>query len=163
MKQNIKIIVEYDGTNYYGWQIQKDLPTIQGILKKKIYKLTGEEVTVYGSGRTDSGVHAYGQVANFHVNSKIPAQRFAYALNSKLPTDIVIIQSCKVDDNFHAQFCTVSKAYEYKICNRKNKPALEYKYSHWEPQLLDIEKMREASNYLIGTHDFSAFESANSP
>lgn len=163
MIRNIKLTLEYDGTDYCGWQKQKDLPTIQAYLERCIFQLTGEEVAVYGASRTDSGVHAYGQVANFHTESKISAEVFAKALNAYLPEDIVITESSEVAPEFHAQFCARAKAYSYHIICRPVRPAIESRYAHWVMHPLSVERMRKAANFLIGTHDFSSFEAANSP
>ena len=163
MKKNIKLTLEYDGTGYHGWQEQKDLPTVQGCLRQSIRELTGETVVVWGSGRTDAGVHANGQVANFFTESGIPEYAFAKALNTILPVDIVVKESLQVADDFHAQFSARAKAYSYRIIQQRVRPAIQRKYVHWLWQSLAIEPMTAASNYLIGTHDFSSFEAADSP
>lgn len=163
MKRNIKIIVEYDGTNYYGWQIQPEVPTIQSELKKAIFNITKEDVAVIGSGRTDTGVHAKNQVAHFHTESSIRAEVFAKAINSQLPDDIVVKRSELVDLDFHAQYQAKAKAYSYTIFTNEYRPALNRNYVYWMRRSLDISLMREAASYLIGTHDFSSFEAAKSP
>lgn len=163
MKRNIKLVLEYDGTNYHGWQEQKELPTIQGCLREAIYELCKEDVIIYGAGRTDAGVHARSQVANFHTESKIPDYAFSKALNTFLPMDIVIHESQEVPESFHAQFSVKSKAYSYNIINRKTRPVLDQRFYHWVWYPLNIEKIKEAARYFVGTHDFSAFEAADSP
>lgn len=163
MRRNIKLTIEYDGTNYHGWQEQDKLQTIQACLEQAIYDLCKEKVVVYGAGRTDAGVHAKAQVANFHTESKIPDYAFAKALNTLLPEDIVIKHSQEVPESFHSQFAAKRKAYSYNIINRRMRPALDRRFFHWVWALLDVEKMQEGAGYLLGEHDFSAFEAANSP
>ncbi len=163
MPRNIKLLIEYDGTDYNGWQEQSDKPTIQGCITDCIYRLTGENVVVYGAGRTDAGVHAYGQVANFHTTSTIPSHAFSKALNSFLPSAIAIREAEEVESDFHSQFWAKGKAYSYRIICRPTRPAIGYRYAYWIWNPLDVESMRKASSYLLGTHDFSSFEAANSP
>ena len=163
MKKNIKLTLEYDGTDYHGWQEQKDLPTIQGCLRQSIRELTGEKIIVWGSGRTDAGVHANGQVANFFTESEIPDHAFAKALNTILPPDIVIKKSRQVADEFHAQFSAKTKAYSYRIVQQQVRPVIERKYVYWVWRPLALDRMKTCCRYLIGTHDFSSFEAADSP
>lgn len=164
MRRNIRIEIEYDGTKYHGWQEQPPgFVTIQSTIKDALYQLTGERSHVYGAGRTDSGVHAWGQVANFYTHSKIPVQSFVRALNAKLPKDIVIKSSLEVDLDFHAQFHAQAKIYSYKIYSHKTPPAIEKNYVHWVWFELDEEKMKEGASFLVGTHDFTSFAAANSP
>lgn len=163
MERNIKLVVEYDGTDYCGWQEQDNAPTVQAALKRSIVQLTGEEVILNGAGRTDTGVHARGQVANFRTHSRIPAPAFVKALNAKLPPDIVIQEAEEVPMDFHAQYAAKAKAYSYQIISQPIRPVLENRYAHWVWFPLRIESLKEACGYLIGTHDFSSFEAANSP
>ena len=156
-------MIEYDGTNYCGWQRQKELPTIQEFLENGLCEITGENVVVFGAGRTDSGVHARGQTAHFKTASHIPGHAFAKALNTALPSDIVVRESQEVPMDFHAQFSAKAKAYRYTLYNHEIKPAIQRNYVHWVWRSLDVEKMKQASVHLIGTHDFSSFEAANSP
>ena len=162
--RNVKLLIEYDGTNYKGWQIQKNANTIQEELMKAIYKITGENVDINGSARTDAGVHAKGQVANFMTSSQIAEHRFADAINSALPEDIVIKSSCEVPKNFHSRFCAKGKRYSYTIHNSMYPKAIgrNYAYHTRYGDKLDINKMMEASHYFIGTHDFAGFMSAGS-
>lgn len=159
---NIKLTLEYDGTNYYGWQKQKGMKTIQGELEEALFLVTKEPCEVTGSSRTDAGVHAKGFVANFKTNSRVPPERFREALNIKLPNDIVVIKSEKVEDDFHARYCAKGKTYEYYILNDQVPSALmrnqvyHYKYD------LDIEAMKEGAKQFIGTHDFAAFKTQGS-
>lgn len=163
MSRNIKMIIEYDGSNYFGWQAQDDVPTVQKTLQAAIYQLTGEEVTLYAAGRTDTGVHARGQVVNFHTNSAIPDFAFAKALHAHLPNDISIHESCQVDDQFHSQFQAKSKAYSYRLFCSKARPAIERGYVMWIWYKLDIAAMQQAGQYILGEHDFTSLEASNSP
>jgi pseudouridylate synthase I len=160
--RNIKIVIEYDGTNYGGWQKQNNAPTIQQELEEGIYKLTGERVSVIGSGRTDSGVHARGQVANFMTNSSLPPGRFSYALNSVLPKDILILSSQEVSPEFHARYSAIGKRYRYSIIIHPHGTAIGRNYYYHLRQNLDIDAMKKATHYFIGTHDFKAFQASGS-
>ncbi len=155
--RNIKLTIEYDGTNYHGWQSQKNAVAVQDVVVKAIRKLTGEEVRLIGASRTDVGVHAFGQVANFHTYSKIPPERFSYALNSFLPEDIVIKHSKEVDMGFHARFSAVGKKYRYMIFNSDRPSALLRNRAYFVPVPMDLEAMQEAASHFLGTHDFAAF------
>jgi len=159
---NIKLVIEYDGTNYGGWHRQKNAVTVQGVVEDALCRLTGEEINLIGASRTDSGVHALGQVANFHTNCTIPPDRYAYALNSLLPMDIRIRESLAVPESFHARYSAIGKRYRYSIYNRIPGTALYRNISYNVYQPLDRAKMAEACRYLIGTHDFSAFRAAGS-
>lgn len=155
--RNIKLTVEYDGTRYNGWQSQPNGFTIQDMIEDAIYKLTNEKVRVIAAGRTDAGVHAYGQVANFYTASSIPAEKFSFALNTMLPGDIVVNKSEEVDYNFHARFSAKGKKYEYLIYNSAHPSAL-LKDRAWHVfYYLDAEAIREAASHLVGTHDFAGF------
>ena len=155
--RNIKLTIEYDGTNYSGWQSQNNSVAIQDEIQKAIKKLTGEDCLLIGSGRTDAGVHALGQVANFKTSSKIPADKFSYALNSFLPEDIVIKKSEEVSLDFHAQYSAKGKKYMYLIYNSTRPSALLRDRAYFVPQKLDVDAMKKAAECFIGTHDFSAF------
>lgn len=160
--RNIKLVLEYDGTNYAGWQRQKNALSIQQVVEEALYKLTGEKITVIGAGRTDSGVHARGQVANFFTASRIPADRFSFALNSLLPYDIRVLESQEVPPEFHARYWAKAKQYRYSICARTHAPAIGRNYYYHVPDVLDVEAMNAAAQYIAGTHDFKAFQSAGS-
>ena len=160
--RNIKLTLEYDGTNYLGWQKQKVGITIQGTLEEVIKVLTKEEVEVTGSSRTDAGVHAKGFVANFKTNSKIPSEKFREAINHKLPEDIVILKSEEVEEEFHARYNAMGKTYSYSILNRDVPSAIDRNYLYHVKRRLDVESMKEACQYFIGTHDFSAFKTSGS-
>lgn len=159
--KNVKIIIEYDGTDYHGWQCQADLPTVQKTIEDAIRKITRENVKITGSGRTDAGVHAIGQVANFFIETQMDTDTLRKALNSTLPRDISIIKAQEVPDGFHAQFSSRSKVYEYRIFNRPHPPALQRNRVWHIQEKLDTKKMREAAAYLEGTHDFSVFATAD--
>lgn len=154
---NIKLIVEYDGTSYHGWQSQTNARAVQDELNKVLRKLTGEEVTVIGASRTDQGVHALGQVCNFRTGSKIPPDKFSYAINSLLPEDIVVKESEEVDEEFHSRFSAKGKKYRYLIYNSRQPSALLRHRACHIPAPLDFETMKRASGYFLGTHDFAAF------
>ena len=162
--RNIKLIIEYDGTNYCGWQVQENGPTIQGYLEKALLAVTGENITVHGSGRTDAGVHARGQVASFTTESSIPQEKFAYALNNKLPGDIVIKKSEEVPLDFHARFSAIGKKYSYLIINSRFPSALlrNHAYHVNYCERLDICRIEIAAEAFIGTYDFSGFMATGS-
>ncbi|MBI5748528.1 MAG: tRNA pseudouridine(38-40) synthase TruA [Nitrospinae bacterium] len=158
--RNIKLLIEYDGTNYHGWQRQLNAITIQEIMENTLFKITSEKTPIIASGRTDSGVHALGQVANFKTASQIDDISFKKAFNSLLPKDIVVKDAVTVDDNFHSQHYAKSKIYRYCILKRSYPSAFDYRYSWLIKQPLDIDAMKEATSFLIGTHDFSSFRSS---
>ncbi len=159
--KNIKIVIEYDGTDYHGWQCQANLPTVQETIEDAIKQITKEKVKITGSGRTDAGVHAMGQVANFLTETQMDSETLRKALNSTLPRDISIIKAQEMSDDFHAQFSSRSKVYEYRIFNRPHRPALQRNRVWHIPEKLDARKMKEAAAYLEGTHDFSVFATAD--
>ncbi|WP_446897979.1 tRNA pseudouridine(38-40) synthase TruA [Clostridium sp. LBM24168] len=160
--KNIKLIVEYDGTNYSGWQKQKNAMTIQEKLEKAIKKSTGELCETIGSSRTDAGVHARGFVCNFLTNSKIPPNNFKMVLNKLLPDDIVVLKSEEVDVSFHSRYDSKGKKYTYTIITGSNRPAIGRNYMYYYYRKLNIEDMKKACKYFIGEHDFSAFKSSGS-
>ena len=160
--KRIKLIVAYDGTNYCGWQTQINGITVEEVLNKTLSGLLTEDIRVIGASRTDSGVHALGNVAVFDTESKIPGDKFSFALNQRLPEDIRIQESCQVADDFHPRFCDTIKTYEYKILNRKFALPTERLYSAFVYYPLDVEKMQMAAAYLVGEHDFKSFCSSGS-
>lgn len=160
--RNIMIKIEYDGTNYNGWQIQPNGVTIQEEIMKAIKKLTKEEVSLNGSGRTDAKVHAREQVANFYTSSNIPIERFAAAINHYLPLDIAILDANEVPMEFHARYGAIGKAYSYQIYNYPQRSAILRNYSYHISHGLDIETMRNAAEIFLGTHDFKGFMSSGS-
>lgn len=158
--KRIMLVVSYDGTNYHGWQLQPTAITVEGVLNEAVSKLTGEQIQVIGASRTDAGVHALGNVAVFDTQSRIPGEKFSYALNQRLPDDIVIQQSKEVDSDFHPRHCGCQKTYEYTIINRSF-PLPEYRNTAlFYYGKLNIENMRIASKAFIGEHDFAGFCSA---
>jgi tRNA pseudouridine38-40 synthase len=160
--KNFKLTIEYNGTNYHGWQRQHNSITIQEIIENAIENITGEQVIITGSGRTDKGVHATGQAANFYSNTKISAAKIPHALNSKLPKDIVVTDCQEVEQSFHARYSAKGKEYSYQIYNNTfNSPFLrEFSWHILHP--LDVKTMEEACKFFLGTHDFSAFKSSGS-
>ena len=163
---NIKLTIEYEGTKYHGWQRQKNLLSIQGILEEKISQITQEKISLNGSGRTDAGVHALGQVASFKTNSSIPLLELPFILNRILPLDIRIKKVERVDNNFHARFSAVSKNYHYYVLNsNQNNNYLSiflrnYVYCIYKD--INLEEMKKASNFLQGEHDFTSFACSGS-
>ena len=156
------IKLEYDGTNYVGWQRQESSKSIQGCIESAAKKLFNEDIIVYGAGRTDAGVHALGQVAHFDCKKKIDDHKVRDGLNYYLKAEqISIVSSQKVSDSFHARFSAIDRTYVYKILNRRSPPSIDLNRKWHVPIYLDIESMNRASQYLIGTHDFSTFRAAN--
>ena len=155
--KRVGIVGAYDGTNYSGWQIQPNGVTIQGVLNETLSRLLGEEIEVMGASRTDAGVHALGNVAVFDTNARMPAGKISFALNQFLPEDIRIQLSEEVEPDFHPRYCDSEKTYEYRILNRTFPVPTERLYSYFYHYHLDVEKMREATSYLIGQHDFASF------
>lgn len=156
--KRVRLFVAYDGTNYCGWQMQPNGVTIEEVLNEKLKKLTGEDIHVIGASRTDSGVHALGNVAVFDTESSIPPERMAYALNQKMPEDIVIVKSDEVPADWHPRYQNeIVKTYEYHICNSPVPNPMKRNYSTHVSFELDVDKMREGAQYLIGEHDFVSF------
>lgn len=160
--RNIKLLIEYEGTNYSGWQTQKNAIGIQEVIEDSIERITGERVKLIGSGRTDGRVHALGQVANFLTSSTIPGESFKYALNVALPEDIKIIDSEEVPLDFHSRFDAKRKRYRYIIYNGKTPRPMYRNFSYYVERELNIEEMQESLSYLIGTHDFQSFMASKS-
>ena len=158
MKKNYKMIIEYDGSRYKGWQSQKHTDiTIQGKLNSVFSQLEGREVEVHGSGRTDAGAHAAGQVANVHLTVEMTPQEILDYANRYLPEDIGIIKIEEAPDRFHARLSAVKKTYCYRIFNSSAPNVFDRKWMHTIPDFLDVEAMRKGAEYLEGTHDFMAF------
>lgn len=160
--KNIKLTVEYDGTNYSGWQKQKNAITIQQVLEEALFKFTNEPIDTIGASRTDSGVHAKGYVCNFKIKTSIPAEKFRYILNNLLPDDIVILKAEQVPLEFHARYNSKGKRYTYTIINARQRISIGRQYSYIVKRKLDVNLMKEASKYFIGTHNFEAFKSMGS-
>lgn len=161
--RNIKLVIQYDGSRYKGFQRLKDNDnTIQGKIEDVLSKMSDEHIEIIGSGRTDMGVHAYKQVANFKTNSTLSVQKINDYLYKYLPEDIVIREVSEVDDRFHARYNAKAKVYLYKINNSKHHDVFLRKYTNHIEKPLDVVAMKEASNYLVGEHDFTSFASSKS-
>lgn len=158
--KRVMLTVAYDGTNYHGWQVQPNGETIEGILNRCLSELLGEDVAVTGASRTDSGVHALANVAVFDTDSPIPADKISYALNRRLPEDIKIQKSEEVDRTFHPRHTASCKTYEYRIYCAPFPMPVRRLYSHFTYVPLDVSLMQRAAAYLVGTHDFKSFCSA---
>ena len=155
--KRIKLTIAYDGTNYCGWQVQPNGITIEEVLNKELTKMLDEEIIIIGASRTDSGVHAMGNVAVFDTETTIPAEKIAVALNQRLPDDIVITKSEEVPLDFHPRYCDCSKTYEYHIINTRIPIPTKRLTNYFVSYVLDIDKMRQAASYLVGEHDFVSF------
>ncbi|HSL93631.1 MAG TPA: tRNA pseudouridine(38-40) synthase TruA [Bacillota bacterium] len=153
---NIRLVIEYDGSSFCGWQIQPGQRSVQGLLQSAIQQVTGEEIKLHGSGRTDAGVHALGQVASFVTEAAMPAERFGPAINRRLPSDVRVMESALAPDDFHARYSAVAKTYVYKIVQAEVTPPLQRHRAWAIRQKLDLDLMREALAPLVGTHDFRA-------
>ena len=160
IKRRVKLIISYDGTNYCGWQVQINGITVEEVINRELSRMLGEDIAVIGASRTDSGVHALGNVAVFDTFSKIPPEKMCFALNQRLPDDIRIQDSCEFPLDFHPRYCDSTKTYEYKILNRRFDNPVMRLYTHFVYMPLDYEKMQEAAKYLVGEHDFKSFCSA---
>lgn len=155
--KRVKLTIAYDGTNYCGWQVQPNGITIEEVINKALQKLTGEPILVIGASRTDSGVHAMGNVAVFDTETTIPAERIAMALNQRLPEDIVIVKSEEVPLDFHPRYCDCSKTYEYHIINTRIPIPTKRLTNYFVSYNLNLDHMRQAASYLVGEHDFVSF------
>lgn len=160
--RNIKLTIEYDGTNFSGWQVQKDKRTIEQEIEMALAKILKEEVKIIGSGRTDAGVHAMGQVANFNTDKSIKPEELLYALNTLLPFDVVVTNVEEVHNEFNARITAKAKHYRYVINNAKFPSALNANREYHFKYFLDVESMQLAANDLKGKHDFKAFMAAGS-
>lgn len=154
--------VAYDGTEYCGWQVQPNANTVEGELAKALKGLFGAEIEIIGASRTDAGVHAMGNVAVFDTDSRMPAEKISYALNTRLPDDIRVRKSMQVPDDFHPRHTDCVKTYEYNIYNDQFDNPLYSRYSHFCYGEIDVDKMNEAAKYIVGEHDFTAFCAAGS-
>ena len=158
--RNIKLTIEYDGKEFNGWQKQPNKLNIQGEIERAIEHITGEEVELNASGRTDAGVHALGQVANFKTNSNIPIEKFPIALNTNLKKSIRILNAEEVDERFHSRLSCKQKTYRYVINNSEYGTAIYRNMEFCFPQKLDVEAMKKAAKYFEGEHDFKAFKAS---
>lgn len=161
-KRRYKLIVEYDGTAYCGWQRQANGPSIQQALEEALARLTGEAVSVVGSSRTDAGVHARGLCAHVDSAARIPPEKISFALNTLLPPDIRVRESSEAPCGFHARYAARGKVYRYVFCNARHMCAIGRQYRAHVPLPLDVERMRLEAQSLLGTHDFSAFAASGS-
>ncbi|QHT63333.1 tRNA pseudouridine(38-40) synthase TruA [Paenibacillus lycopersici] len=160
--RNIRMAISYDGTTYYGFQTQPIGNTVQDVLEDAIRGLTGEQVDITASGRTDAGVHARRQVINFETSSPIPVDRWALALNSRLPDDIIVLQADEADPSFHASYYAKRKTYRYGIDTSKFGDVFDRKYRLHYPMPLRLKEMKEALAHVVGKHDFTSFASRRS-
>lgn len=158
--RNIKLTIEYNGKDFNGWQKQPNKLNIQGEIERAIYNITKEEVDLIGSGRTDAGVHAFGQIANFKTNSNISIEKMAIAINSQLKNSIVVKKAEEVDERFHSRYNAKRKTYRYVINNTEYGSAIYRNLEYHFPIKLNVEKMQEAAKYFEGEHDFKAFKSS---
>lgn len=156
----IKLLIEYDGTDYQGWQSQKSGRTLQDILRERIFSITGEQVKLTGAGRTDAGVHALGQVAVFETRSKLPANTIMRALNAKLPQEIRILNSEETDSKFNPRYSALRKSYFYMIAIGTKQSVFFYRYLWDIKTRIDLDSMKEAASIILGEHDFSCFRGA---
>ena len=159
--KRVMLIVAYDGTEYHGWQVQPNARTIEGELNRCLSELLQEDIQVIGASRTDAGVHAKGNIAVFDTDARMPAEKISYALNQRLPKDIVIQKSCQVDADFHPRHCDTRKTYSYHIYRGEFPMPLRTRYSYFTYVPLDVTKMREAAAFFLGEHDFKSLCSAN--
>lgn len=155
--KRILLVVAYEGTKYCGWQVQPNKPTVEEVLNRELTRLLGEKIEVIGASRTDSGVHAMGNVAVFDTETRIPAEKICYAVNRSLPEDIVVQSSREVPREFHPRHCDSFKTYEYRIWNADFIQPFNRKYTHFVYRELDTDAMQRAAGQLLGTHDFTSF------
>lgn len=160
--KRVMLVVAYDGSDCYGWQLQPGRRTVESELNLALSELLKEEIQVTGASRTDSGVHALCNVAVFDTASRIPGEKFSYALNQRLPEDIRIQSSREVAPDFHPRHCDSRKTYEYRILNREFPLPTKRLYAYFTYTPLDVEKMKRAAEFLVGEHDFASFCSASS-
>jgi tRNA pseudouridine38-40 synthase len=159
---NYKLTLQYDGTDFHGWQVQGAGRTVQGELMRVLTLLEGSAVVVHGSGRTDAGVHAEGQVASFHLNREFTPDKLLGAINGNLPRDVRVIEAATVPDDFHARYSARGKTYVYRIFNAPVMSPFWSRYALHEARRLDIERMRKAAGLFVGEHDWTAFSAAQS-
>lgn len=160
-KKRVRLTVAYDGTNYHGWQVQKNAITIESELNRCLTQLLGETIEVIGASRTDAGVHALGNIAVFDTENPMPAEKISYALNQRLPEDIRIQHSQEVPTDWHPRHCESRKTYEYRIYRSEFPMPVKRLYSYFTYWNLDVDRMRQAAAYLEGEHDFKSFCQTN--
>lgn len=159
--RNIRLLLEYDGSDFAGWQFQTNARTVQGVTEQALHRLLGEPVRLYASGRTDTGVHAVGQVANFTTTSQLPKDRLVRGLNAHLPPDVAVLDAQDVPLDFDARHAALERVYRYAILNRPSRSALLRRFTLHRYGQMNLEAMRTAAQHLVGTHDFSAFRSVH--
>ena len=161
--RNVRVLLSYDGSAFFGWQRQAGFRSVQGVVEEALEGLVGEPVTVQGAGRTDTGVHALGQVANLHLDSRLDDERLWHALNAHLPEGVVArrLETCR--DDFHARFDALGKTYLYRVVTTRFRPPFGREHTHWIRDPLDLAAMRRGASLLVGRRDFSAFANAGSP
>jgi tRNA pseudouridine38-40 synthase len=157
---NFKLTIQYDGTDFHGWQMQGELRTVQGELSKALALLEGRDVVVHGSGRTDAGVHAQGQVASVALQREITPDKLRAAINGNVGKDVRVVEAQVVDDEFHARYSALEKTYLYRTINGPVVSPFWLRYAHHDARTLDLERMRESAELFLGTHEWSAFSSA---
>lgn len=160
-RRNVRLLIEYEGTQYAGWQLQNDRSTVQGAVMRAIELALGEKPTVYGASRTDAGVHARGQVANFRTASGLAAWKIGHALNAHLPEDVAVLEAEDAPEGFHSQFMAKGKHYRYVVRHHRYRSALDRAFCHLVRGELDFEAMQEGARRLVGTHDFRAMATQN--
>jgi tRNA pseudouridine38-40 synthase len=160
---NVKVVLEYDGSAFAGWQQQAKGRTVEAELKRALRETTGQDITVYGAGRTDAGAHAEGQVANFRTDGRIAPQRLVAALNARLPDDVAVLSAEEVPEDFHARYSARWRRYRYRFLDRRARPALERNRCWHVRGHLDVEAMSRAARALVGKHDWTSFCSASEP
>lgn len=159
---NFKLTIQYDGTDFHGWQMQEELRTVQGELTRALSRIDGRDVVVHGSGRTDAGVHAEGQVANVHLEKQITPEKLRAAINGNTEKDVRVIEAALVDDEFHARYSALEKTYVYRVVNGPVTSPFWLRYAHHEVRALDVQRMKSGAALFLGEHDWSAFSSAQS-
>jgi len=159
---NIKLTIQYDGTDFHGWQIQNELRTVQGELTRALSLIEGRDVVVHGSGRTDAGVHAEGQVASVNLQREITPEKLRAAINGNVGKDVRVMKAEVVTDDFHARYSALEKTYQYRIVNGPVISPFWLRYAHHDARPLDLDRMRESAKLFLGEHEWSAFSSAQS-
>jgi tRNA pseudouridine38-40 synthase len=159
---NYKFLLQYDGTDFHGWQIQENLRTVQGELTSALSLIEGQTVSVHGSGRTDAGVHAEGQVASAEIQREITPEKLRNAINANIGKDVRVLNVEAVDPGFHARYSAIGKTYAYRICNAQVVSPFCSRYTFQEARELDLDRMRSAAELFLGEHDWTAFSAAQS-
>ncbi len=159
---NFKLLIQYDGTDFHGWQVQENQRTVQGDLERTLSLIEDADVAVVGSGRTDAGVHAEGQVASVRLNREFTTDKLRLAINGNLWRDVRIMNVKKADEDFHARFSAKGKTYVYRVVNAPVMSPFWLRYAHHEARPLDVGRMNEATRWFLGKHDWTAFSAARS-